>query len=324
MSQRGPAIDHASRSRPRTAAVSLALLHGLAHLPMPVLHVLGNLVGWVGSRMARRSMRRAGITLKLALPELSDAERLQLARRSLRHVGCAGMEFGLMFGAGRARINRLVKRVIGRELFEQAVAEGRGVLLLNMHLGCWEMVGIWASMQHAVTGMYRPPRVRELDDALRVGRSRFGATLVAAGYDAVRGLHRGLRAGHICVLLPDQDPGAGNGIFVPFLGAPANTGTLAARLIARNNPVVLLGRAKRLPWGRGLELEFREAPEACYSQDLEEATVAINAAVGQMVREFPEQYLWRYRRYRNGPQGYLDPYRLDGLPKKSSSPGQDG
>lgn len=48
-------------------------------------------------------------------------------------------------------------------------------------------------------------------------------------------------------LLPDQDPGRGAGVFVPFFNVLANTSTLLPRIASRSQASVLIGFAERLP-----------------------------------------------------------------------------
>jgi KDO2-lipid IV(A) lauroyltransferase len=93
-------------------------------------------------------------------------------------------------------------------------------------------------------------------------------------------------------LLPDQAPGAGEGVWAEFFGRPAYTMTLVRRLQLRSGAAVVMAFAERLPAGRGYRLYFEELP----TEGLDETR--LNRAVEAQVRRRPEQYLWSYNRYK--------------------------
>jgi KDO2-lipid IV(A) lauroyltransferase len=104
-------------------------------------------------------------------------------------------------------------------------------------------------------------------------------------------------------LLPDQEPGAGQGRFAPFFGIPAYTMVLLARLAKKNGSAVFIGYAERLPRGRGYHLHFIPAPEGIAGAPLEEALALMNRGVEACARALPEQYQWSYKRFRTRPEG---------------------
>jgi KDO2-lipid IV(A) lauroyltransferase len=259
------------------------------------------------SRRVRGSLR---VNLELCYPELEPTVRRELARKSVAHGVAAMLELGPLWRWERERVLGLVQEVVGREHWEAACAGGRGIVLITPHLGAWELTGLFVSAHIPLTALYRPPRVATLDPLYRRARERFGARLVPANAGGVRELYRALRRGEAVGLLPDQDPGRGAGEFVPFFGIPANTSTLAARLMAHSAATPLFVWAERLANGAGFRLHF--APirdEAFGSGDLLRSTAALNGEIERIVRSCPEQYLWTYRRFRQRPDGERNPYR---------------
>jgi KDO2-lipid IV(A) lauroyltransferase len=89
------------------------------------------------------------------------------------------------------------------------------------------------------------------------------------------------------------------GVWVPFLGKPAYTMTLAARL-AQEADTVLLMWGERLPWGRGFRIHVCRPPGPLPT-DLTEAAACVNNWVAQLIKACPEQYLWGYDRFK-GPK----------------------
>jgi KDO2-lipid IV(A) lauroyltransferase len=123
-------------------------------------------------------------------------------------------------------------------------------------------------------------------------------------------LHRALRSGEIAGILPDQDPGHGSGVFVPFFGILANTTTLIAKLVNRTRPAVLFIWAERLPAGAGFRMHIVEpSSPQLYDDDVEIAVRAMNCELENLIRTAPQQYLWSYKRFRYRPPGLKNPYR---------------
>jgi KDO2-lipid IV(A) lauroyltransferase len=109
-------------------------------------------------------------------------------------------------------------------------------------------------------------------------------------------------------ILPDQDAGSGQGVFVPFFGEPANTMTLLSRLAARTRALVVVAYAERLSGSRGFHVHFVPASEAIYDEDFERSAASLNRDIERCVRDLPQQYLWSYKRFRIRPRGVQSPY----------------
>jgi len=299
---------HPPRTRPVMALVTRATLSVCSRLPLRVLHLLGGLVGACMAVLPTRSRRRSQVNLELCLPELAAGERRLLLRRSLQHAACGALELAHVWRCEPDELQALVRRVHGAEHLAAAQALGRGVIFAVPHLGAWEVFGYWLSSTRPVTALYRLPRIAEFDRLVRSGRKRFGAQLVEARHESLRTLVGALRRNECIMLLPDQVPTRGAGQFVPFFGQPAFTGTLLSRMAASTRAPVLWAHAERLPRGQGFEVHIRPS-EPTPAGDLGAALAAVNRDVERSIRSCPEQYLWRYRRFRRQPPGVHSPYR---------------
>jgi KDO2-lipid IV(A) lauroyltransferase len=118
---------------------------------------------------------------------------------------------------------------------------------------------------------------------------------------------RALREKQLLVLPFDQNSTRGLGVFVDFFGAPASTNAGIARIGLRADApvvpafIVRQGRAARhlvyvLPI---IELERTGDPRA----DVVRNTARLSAVFEDMVRRFPEQWLWVHRRWKTRPDG---------------------
>lgn len=285
------------------ARLITALLRVFAALPLPLAHALGTVVGW-GLILVPNQLRRIGrINVPLCFPEFAPAQQRALLRRSLIEAGKTMCEAGALWLWPRARVLALVREVSGEQHLRTALAAGRGAILATPHLGAWEIMGLYASAHYPLTSLYRPPRLAELDALVRRGRERLGAQLVPADAAGVRALYRALARGEVVGMLPDQEPGAGNGVFAPLFGVAANTMALLSRLAIKTDAPVIFCYAERLPRGRGYHLHFVPAPAAIRHAPLEQSVRVLNETVEALVRRCPPQYQWGYKRFRTRPPG---------------------
>lgn len=279
-----------------------------AALPLRANHALGALIGRLSAWLPGGSREICRRNLERCLPELDAAERRTLCAASLRETGKSLMESGALWSWPRERTLGLVKRVNGEHMLDELMSAGQGVILVAPHLGCWEIVGLYLSALHQMTSLYRPLRVAEFDAIVKQARERHGARLVPAGTQGVRGLIKALRAGKLVGVLPDQDPGNGNGEFAPFFGVQANTMTLLPRLANKTGAPVIGGYARRLPHGQGYELNLTRLSDEIGAHDLNTGLQALNREVERMARECLEQYQWSYKRFRTRPPGDAEFY----------------
>jgi Kdo2-lipid IVA lauroyltransferase/acyltransferase len=297
-------------SAPTRSALTCTTLRMLGALGYRTIHRFGGVAGRLFTFVPNDTRRATRLNLRMCLPELREEERRRLERDSLVESGRTMLELGALWCWPRERVLALVREVDGLELFEEARARGRGVLLLTPHLGAWELAGLYVSSIAPITAMYKPPRHREMEAFFNRARERLGARLVPADASGVRALHRALREGEVAGVLPDQDPGHGSGLFVPFFGVLANTTTLVAKLAHKTGSPVLLTWAERLEGGAGFRMHFVEPslPELS-GDDTEAAVRAMNRELERLIRGSPRQYLWSYKRFRYRPPGLKNPYR---------------
>jgi len=264
----------------------------LSRLPMPILHNLGALAGWLiwlASPTYRRHFRE-----NIALAGLEQAGSAAIAE-----AGKGVFELPRLWLRPQTEVVGRVARVTGWDLVEQAWAAGRGILFLTPHLGCFEITAQYYASFRPITVLYRKPKQAWLAPLVETGRGA-NMTLASADLSGVRKLLKALKHGEAAGLLPDQVPGKGEGLWLPFFGRRAYTMTLAARL-AETGATVLLAYAERLHYGAGYHMRLLPL-SAPLEGSLEARAAQINRELERLIRLCPEQYLWGYNRYKQ-PSG---------------------
>ncbi len=169
---------------------------------------------------------------------------------AIAEAGKAALELPKIWLRPQDEVIARVVKVTGWELVEDAWSAGRGILFLTPHLGCFEIAAQYYAARKPITVLYRRPKQGWLAPLIEAGRGA-NLTLAPADLSGVRRLLKALKSGEAVGMLPDQVPGKGEGVWVPFFGRPAFTMTLAARL-ADTGATVLLAYAERLHYGAGL------------------------------------------------------------------------
>jgi Kdo2-lipid IVA lauroyltransferase/acyltransferase len=191
-------------------------------------------------------------------------------------------------------------------VFERSQAEGKGIIILAPHIGCWEMVGqSIADMAYQggleggkrMTVMYRPARQAWLDDIIRASRETPSMQTVPADLSGVRQTLRVLKGSGIIGLLPDQVPPEGMGTWSKVFGKPAYTMTMAAKLAQTTGAIAVLCWCERLSFGRGYLMNTKVL-DLDLVADLDGVVQQINDGVEVAIRALPNQYLWGYARYK--------------------------
>ncbi len=264
------------------------LFRFFSRLPLPLLHNLGALAGWLAWLLS--PTYRRNFSAHIAQAGLTDAKTAAIAE-----AGKALLELPKIWLRPQDEIVARVVRVSGWELVESAWAAGRGILFLTPHLGCFEITAQYYAARKPMTVLYRRPKQDWLSPLIEEGR---GANLKLAPADlsGVRRLLKALKSGEAVGMLPDQVPGKGEGAWLPFFGRPAYTMTLAARL-AETGATVLLAYGERLHYGAGFHLKLF-ALSAPLEGDLMQRAAQLNRELEALIRQCPEQYLWGYNRYK--------------------------
>lgn len=284
------------------------LIRSMALVPLPVTHLFAELLAallW----LFPLSRKKVIVTnIEVCLPQMTPAEQRRLARRSFASEVKTAMESPrLWYGPERAFI-RMVKSIENQHLVDEALARGKGLMLLTPHIGNWELAGMQYSLSYSLTGLYKPQK-GAAEKLIKDGRERFGIDMVPTITGVVgKKILPVLQQGGSVFFMPDQDPPYGSGTFVPFFGVSAHSPVFVPRLVQKTGCAVLFFYGRRLPWGRGFTMHYRAADKAVYDPDIDRATEAINAGVEACVLEHPDQYWWGYERFRRRPEGVAPIY----------------
>lgn len=264
-----------------------------ARLPLPYAHALGAFLGYLSYAVSRDYRQRFKRFIQQA-----GFDTPAIKRAALAHAGKALTELPWLWTRDSAHTTALVQAQ-GWEHVQHAQAQGKGIIFLTPHLGCFEITAQYAARHAPITVLYSPPKRADVRHMVEAARARHQLKTAPASLAGVRQLARALKHGEWVGMLPDQVPThVSEGVWANYFGRPAYTMTLPLRLQHMSGAVVLLAYAQRLARGQGYVLHVAPLPHA-WEGDLPEQARRMNAAIEGLVRLCPEQYLWAYNRYKN-------------------------
>src|SRR5712692_1639429 len=256
--------------------------------------------------MLPRLRRTAEFNLRLAFPEWDEARRRDVIRGMLRNLGWMAAEFARFPKYTRENIEEVVI-LDGHENFLNGQRCGKGVLYLTGHIGGWEL----SSFAHALYGFPLHYMARPLDNArvdALVNRYRcLSGNRPIFKNDSARALLKILKESGTVGILADQNTMPEEGAFVDFFGKAACTTTGIARMALHTDAAVVPGYAiwdesigkYRLPFEPAVELVRTSDPE----RDIFVNTQKFAKVIEEIIRKYPEQWVWVHARWKTRPKG---------------------
>lgn len=281
--------------------IGLLLLRLMALLPVRLLYTLAKGLGLLAYRYTKRRRIIVETNIALCFPELSGEQQAALVKENFINTAYGIVEIMLAFWASRSFILKH-SEVRGLDLLEQAKAEGRGVLLMGLHVTTlefsrWPIAARWPEIDIS----YKEAANPAFDYYLHKQRQKSFQNVIEK-HD-MRVIVRNLKAGSVVWLASDQDFGRSGSVFAPFFhelaATPANLGRITKMTDAKPlfyNHYRIMKNGKPYFIGEVLD-PFREG----FGDDAENNAAQFNQAVADAIKANPEQYLWVHERFKTRP-----------------------
>jgi KDO2-lipid IV(A) lauroyltransferase len=280
---------------------SLKTLAG--RLPRRTTLSLFGRLGLLAHGLLRTARRRTITNLSRAFGWEEDDPRL---RRTVREVFVqAGKNVADLIWLPRltaSNIDELVRIENGHHLHE-AIALGRGVIVVTGHIGNWElMAASYALRGYSVSAVarrvYDPRLDRMLNDLRKNARVRG-----ISRDSGLREMIRVLRRGELLGVLMDQDTKV-RGVFVPFFGRLAHTPVGPVMLAMKTRAPIVPIAIHRQPDDTHVSTVM--PPVTLRYTDDREADLRINTwrctrVLEEFIRQHPAQWVWMHNRWKKRP-----------------------
>jgi KDO2-lipid IV(A) lauroyltransferase len=282
------------------------ILKSLGLLPRPMARSLAAGVARILYALSPKLRKTAEVNLRIAFPDWTETQRNAAIRKMVRNLGWMAAEFARFPKYSKETIKEVV--VLDRhENFLEGQRRGRGVLILTGHIGAWEL----SSFVHALYGyplhyMARPLDNQRIDALVNSYRCASGNNPIFKN-ESARVMLKILKESGTIGILADQNTMPEEAVFVDFFGVPASTTTGVARVALHTGAAVVPGYVVWDESIRKYRLMFEPAVELIRTGDTErdvrENTQRFTKVIEDIIRKFPEQWVWMHGRWSARPKG---------------------
>jgi len=273
----------------------------VAYSPRGLQLFCGDAFGVFVFDVTRFRRRIALANIKIAFPEMSDRDAIQLARRNFRHYGRSLVEFFLIPHLDEKLFSKIFV-VKGFENYQKAFERGKGVFILTLHEGSFELTASTCQNLKMPLSVISKKFKSEWLNQLWFGvRGERGITVIPAEKSSYQIL-KTIARGEVIGFMLDQFMGPPIGVKVRFFGRETGAPLSLALFHERTRAAVIPGYNFRRDDGR-LELVF--LPEIPFmeqsggrSENISFMTQVYTDKIEEIVRRHPDQWLWIHRRWK--------------------------
>ena len=221
----------------------MGLLRLICLLPHRVTLAIGRVFGRLAhaSGGSRRAVVRRNI--ELCFPELTPDERDALALEHFKALGMMLVEMGLGRWA-RTKHLQSIMRLSGAEHVLDALAAGKGVILLSAHFTTLEISGRVLAEVFPFDAVFRKNRSEFMTELQRSGREVSADTTIEKR--DIKKMVRSLRKNRAVWYAPDQSYNRKGSELIDFFGVPSMHTTATSTLASLGNAIVVPFFPRRL------------------------------------------------------------------------------
>jgi Kdo2-lipid IVA lauroyltransferase/acyltransferase len=282
------------------------IVKGLGVLPRPIARSFAAGVVRIFYALLPRLRKIAAVNLRIAFPEWNEAQREAVVGGMLRNLGWMAAEFALFPKLSKENIAQIIV-LDGHENFLEGQRRGKGVLYLTGHVGAWEL----SSFAHALYGFPLHYMARRIDnkrlDRLVNGYRCLSGNRPIFKNESARVMLKVLKEAGTVGILADQNTMPQEAAFVDFFGKQASTTTGIARVALHTDAAVVPGYAIWDESSRKYRLRFEPPVELIRTGDTErdvlENTQKFTKVIEEIIRKYPEQWVWVHGRWNTRPTG---------------------
>ena len=272
----------------------------MERLPLPVARGIASFTARLLDLSLPKLRRVAHTNLSFALPDLTVRQKRTIIDGAFRSVGRLLLALARAPRIGKNNVADWISYE-GLEHYLAAKQTGKGALIATAHLGNWEL----SAYTHAWMTEPMQVMVRPLDnpliDALVERRRALSGNGLIYKKDAARNVLKALRKNEAVGILIDQNASPAEGVFVDFFGVQACANAAFVKFAYHSGAKVIPGFAFWEEVKKRYILRFY--PEIPLTGDLTADTQRIHSFLEQIIRQYPDQWMWIHRRWKTRPEG---------------------
>ena len=233
---------------------------------------------------------------------MTEAERVRIAKQSFQHFGMFAIEVIKFSSMSQEEVEKRLQVDEGSfEEFEKLMLDKKGCLLITGHLGNFEIAGRWIVPRgYEIIGLARESRDRGTTEMMTKLRERSGVKIITLGM-SLKPIIAGLRRNAGIAIVCDQNA---TDVFVPFFGHSTGTVDGPARIsLKMGAPMLFFYCVRDGKGGYRIRSHGHYLPVSTGNEvaDVETAMTEVNKRLEEIIRLYPEQWLWFHNRWKSSP-----------------------
>ncbi len=266
-------------------------------LPLQIAYRFATFISDLRLLWAREDKRLVCGNLSVIFPEKNRKEISALMRRMSRNFAKYLVDFFRFQEISTRYIARTIA-IEGKEHFDEALARGKGVIVLTAHLGNWELGGVvLALLGYPFWAVALPHKDRKVNDFFNHQRESKGVKVIPFGRAARMCLNL-LQQNKMVALVGDRDF-SGSGMPVDFFGRTALFPEGPAAFALKTQASIVPGFMVRLPDDSFLlriEKPILTESTGDKERDMRSVTSQFARLFESYIRRYPDQW-YMFRRF---------------------------
>ena len=189
-------------------------------------------------------------------------------------------------------------QINGQTALDNAIEQGKGVILISSHFGPWEILGHWLGVNnYQLRGVAHKQKNKGANRFFEEKRQLSGIKHIyrKVGVDV---LYNILEEKKILGLVSDQDA-KDKGIFINFFNKPASTHKGAAIFHLNTNAPMIYGICIQTGFQ---EYKIELIPITSVKNTIKDIIQEYTLTLERIIQKYPEQYFWFHNRWKTNPK----------------------
>lgn len=268
-------------------------------MPFPVIYGLSNFVAFVLHRLAGYRLKVIRSNLRVAFPEMPEAELKKVISAFYRNLADLLVESIKGFSLSEKQIR---KRFIVKnpEILVPYYERNKSVIAVTGHTGNWEWGILAAPLCTELTcvGLYKPLTNKRMDHYIKSNRCRNGSHLTSI-YVTALSFERYINKSSLIMMVSDQSPSnLRKSYWVDFFGRETACLHGAEKYARLYDLPVFYFNVHRFKRGH-YEVEFFPVTEVAKEAAEGEITRRYMQLLEEYIRRNPASWLWSHRRWKH-------------------------
>jgi KDO2-lipid IV(A) lauroyltransferase len=276
------------------------LLWFLSILPFRVLYLFSDFVYLIIYYIIGYRKKTVRENIALALPHLSEKERLVIEKKSYQHMCDMFLEMIKTMSISESEMNKRFQ-FVNLEIYKELEKEGKSIALMCAHYASYEwVISINNKINFKGYAIYKRINNKYFDKLVRDIRSKFKANLITTK-ETIPTIRENFKNNVLGIygFASDQSPRISSAFhWNTFMGIEVPVHTGAEMLAKKYDMNVVFLKVEKVKRGY-YQAQFQTLSENTSEVLNYEITDQFLKLVEQQIHEAPEYYLWTHKRWKH-------------------------